>query len=192
MADRTLHPQHPPVTPFDVETTTGCLPPANFPYSRVIHGAHVLRRSRPGARCTKGVGRRDGGIWNAIRFALWTIRNHQRLQSAGNAALGYESRYDLCKCSGFWARSKHAIARNFYTYNSTEREKRSQIPLYAGAFGAGMISSVWLPGHRSAWEDGAYAALGQAVYGSGINWVSEFAIDILRKVTSNRYPRTPD
>jgi hypothetical protein len=49
-----------------------------------------------------------------------------------------------------------------------------------------------MPGHRNAWKDGAYAALGQAVYGSGINWVSEFAIDILRKITDKRYPKTPE
>jgi hypothetical protein len=131
----------------------------------------------------EGYGMRFGS-----RYGQFLVTN--ALQSAGNAALGYESRYDLCKCKGFWRRSKHALARNFYTYNFTERERRIQIPLYAGAFGAGMISSTWLPGHRNVWKDGAYAALGQALYGSGVNWLSEFAIDILRNITGKRYPRT--
>jgi hypothetical protein len=52
-----------------------------------------------------------------------------------------------------------------------------------------MISSVWLPGHRNIWKDGAYSALNQMWIGSGVNWVSEFAIDILRKVSKKRYPR---
>lgn len=159
-------------------------------------GSYMARMFSAGVDQARGVPKEWGGGMEGYgtrfgsRYGQFVITN--ALQSAGNAALGYESRYDLCKCSGFWARSKHAIARNFYTYNSTEREKRSQIPLFAGAFGAGMISSVWLPGHRSAWEDGAYAALGQAAYGSGINWVSEFAIDILRKITRKRYPKVPE
>ncbi len=36
---------------------------------------------------------------------------------------------------------RHAIVRNFVTYNRTEREHRPQIALYAGAMGAGMVSS---------------------------------------------------
>jgi hypothetical protein len=159
-------------------------------------GAYVARGFSAGIDQARGVPSEWGGGMDAYgtrfgsRYGQFVITN--ALQSAGNAALGYETRYDLCKCSGFWPRSKHAIARNFYTYNSTERERRAQIALYAGAFGAGMISSVWLPGHRNAWTDGAYAALGQAVYGSGINLVSEFAIDILRKITGKRYPKTPE
>ena len=108
--------------------------------------------------------------------------------SLGNAALGYESRYDFCRCKGLERRSLHALARNFVTYNRTEKHLRPAIPLYAGSFGAGMISSAWLPGHRNVWKDGAYSALVQAGYGSAINWVSEFSLDILRKITGNRYP----
>jgi hypothetical protein len=159
-------------------------------------GSYVARMFSAGIDQVRGVPSQWGGGMDAYglrfgsRYGQFVITN--TLQSAGNAMLGYETRYDLCKCKGFWPRSKHAIARNFYTYNATERERRPQIPLYAGAFGAGMISSIWLPGHRSSWTDGAYAALGQAAYGSGINWVSEFAFDILHKVTGRRYPKTPD
>jgi hypothetical protein len=137
-----------------------------------------------------GGGMEGYGLRFGSRYGQFVVAN--TLQSAGNAVLGYESRYDLCKCKGFWDRTKHAVARNFYTYNSTEQERRPQIPLYAGSFGAGMISSIWLPGHRNTWKDGAYSALGQAAYGSGVNWVSEFAIDILRKVTGRRYPKVPE
>jgi len=157
-------------------------------------GAYIARMFSAGIDQARGVPPEWGGGMEAYgtrfgsRYGQFVITN--TLQSTGNALLGYEPRYDLCKCSGFWPRSKHAIARNFFTYNSSESQKRVQIPLFAGAFGAGMISSVWLPGHRNAWQDGAYAALGQAAYGSGINWVSEFAIDILRKITNKRYPKT--
>lgn len=184
--------------------TTHPLRPLDFQQRREVYlrqtfltaGSYVARMFSAGIDQARGVPSEWGGGMDAYglrfgsRYGQFVITN--TLQSAGNAIVGYETRYDLCKCRGFWPRSKHAIARNFYTYNSTEHERRPQIPLYAGSFGAGMISSVWLPGHRSSWKDGAYAALGQAAYGSGINWVSEFAFDILRKITGRRYPKMAD
>ena len=156
-------------------------------------GAYVARMFVGGIDQARGAPREWGGGMPGYgrrfgsRYGQFVIAN--TLHSAGNAALGYESRYDLCRCDGFWLRSRHAILRNFVTYNRTERGLRPAIPLYAGSFGAGMISSVWLPGHRNIWKDGAYSALNQMWIGSGVNWVSEFAIDILRKVSKKRYPR---
>jgi hypothetical protein len=132
-----------------------------------------------------GGGMRGYGLRLGSDYGQFVIANS--LQSAGNAALGFEVRYDLCRCVGFWPRTRHAIARNFVTYNRTGREWRPAIPLYGGSFGAGMISSIWLPGHRNPWKDGGYSALIQAGLGSGVNWASEFAIDILRKITDARY-----
>jgi hypothetical protein len=156
-------------------------------------GAYVARMFTAGIDQARDVPREWGGGMAAYglrfgsRYGEFVIANS--LQSAGNAALGYEPRYDLCRCTGFWPRTRHAIARNFVTYNRTERERRPAVPLYAGSFAAGMISSIWLPGHRNTWKEGAYSALIQAGLGSGVNWASEFAIDILRKVTKKRYPR---
>ena len=130
-----------------------------------------------------GYGRRFGS-----RYGQFVIAN--TLQTAGNAALEYESRYDLCRCTGFWPRTRHAVARNFYTYNRTEQERRPAIPLYAGSFGAGMISNVWLPGRHNTWAEGAYGLLFQAGIGSGYNFASEFAFDILRKLGIRNPPRT--
>ena len=132
-----------------------------------------------------GYGKRFG-----YRYGSFVIAS--TIESIGNAALGYENRYDFCRCKGFKNRSLHAIMRNFMTYNRTERELRPAIPLYAGSFAAGMASSTWLPGDRNVWKEGAYSALIQAGYGSGVNWVSEFSLDILRKITNNRYPKIKD
>lgn len=115
----------------------------------------------------------------ASRYGQFMIAN--TLQTVGNGALGFESRYDLCRCTGFWPRTRHAVARNFYTYNGTEWQKRPAIPLYAGSFGAGMIANTWLPGRHNTFLEGTYGALWQAGIGSGYNFVSEFALDILRK-----------
>ncbi len=100
----------------------------------------------------------------------------------GNAALKYEPRYDQCRCSGFWPRTEHAILRNFVTYNDSEQELRPQLALYGGAFGGGLISSVWKPHPRNALADGGWAVLGQAGYGSLLNIFIEFSTDINRKL----------
>ena len=67
------------------------------------------------------------------------------LAALGNAALKYEPRYDQCLCSGFGARTKHAILRNFVTYDGSEQHLRPQWALYGGAFGGGLVSDAWKP-----------------------------------------------
>jgi hypothetical protein len=100
----------------------------------------------------------------------------------GNTMLKYEPMYDQCQCSGFLPRTRHAILRNFVTYNSTEHELRPQWPLYAGAFAGGVISTTWRPSKYGVLTNGAFAMLGQASFGSLLNFFIEFAGDINRKL----------
>jgi hypothetical protein len=109
------------------------------------------------------------------------------LAALGNAALRYEPRYDQCRCSGIWPRTKHAIIRNFLTYNRSEQELRPQWALYGGAFGGGLVSSSWKPHPRDMWSDGAYAMLGQAGYGALLNFFIEFTGDINRKIGAKKH-----
>jgi hypothetical protein len=67
----------------------------------------------------------------------------------GNAALKYEPRYDQCRCSGFRPRTRHAILRNFLTYNRSEQELRPQWALYGGSW-RGLVSTAWKPRPRNA------------------------------------------
>jgi hypothetical protein len=132
-----------------------------------------------------------GGGWGAYgkRFASregqFIIANS--LAALGNAKLGYEVRYEECRCSGFLPRFKHAFGRNFYTYNRTETEKRPQWALYGGAFGAGMISAAWLPNH-AVLRDGVLGVAGQAAWGTLLNFFIEFAPDINRKLGAKKMP----
>src|ERR1700758_4772348 len=64
-----------------------------------------------GAPSTWGGGMEGLSKRFASRYGQFVIRN--TLKSAGDAALGYEPRYDLCRCDGFWNRTKHAIIRDF-------------------------------------------------------------------------------
>jgi hypothetical protein len=104
------------------------------------------------------------------------------LAALGNAALKYEPRYDQCRCSGLLPRTRHAILRNFLTYNASETQLRPQWALYAGSLGGGMISTAWKPHPRNAFAEGGRAMLGQAAFGTLLNFFIEFAGDINRKI----------
>jgi hypothetical protein len=108
------------------------------------------------------------------------------LAALGNAALGYEPRYDQCNCTGFRTRTLHAILRNFVTYNGGERGLRPQWALYGGAFAGGVIATEWKPRPRNALANGGMAVLGQAGYGALLNLFIEFSSEINRKLGGKR------
>lgn len=100
----------------------------------------------------------------------------------GNAALKYDPRYDQCRCTGLWPRTRHAILRNFLTYDESERQLRPQWALYGGSFGGGLLSTAWKPHPRNAFAEGGRAMLGQAGYGVLLNLFIEFSTDINRAI----------
>jgi hypothetical protein len=108
------------------------------------------------------------------------------LAALGNAALHYEPRYDQCRCSGFWPRTRHAIVRNFLTYDRSEQELRPQWGLYGGAFGGGMIATAWKPHSRNAFAEGGIAMAEQAGFGAALNFFIEFSTEINRKIWVRR------
>lgn len=118
----------------------------------------------------EGYGRRVGS-----EYARTAIQNV--FSTAGNFALRYEPRYDRCHCIGLGPRTKHALVRNFLTYNHSETEFRPQFALYGAALGAGMLSSTWQPGTK-VWHEGYEGVLTQAAFGMLSNWVGEFAPEI--------------
>jgi hypothetical protein len=112
------------------------------------------------------------------RQAQFIIQNS--LTSLGNGLLGWEPRYDRCRCDRFWHRTRHAIVRNFVTYDRSEKSLRPQIMPYVGSFGASAIGTAWQAGNPR-WEVRGYqAVITQFFVGMGINWLGEFAPDISR------------
>ncbi|MFZ0420385.1 MAG: hypothetical protein WAM04_19940 [Candidatus Sulfotelmatobacter sp.] len=103
------------------------------------------------------------------------------LAALGNAKLGYEVRYDQCKCQGLWRRTRHAFIRNLVTYDRSEEHLRPQLALYAGAFGGGMISTAWKPSPKNAFVNGGRSAAEQVGWGTLLNFVTEFSWEINRK-----------
>ena len=103
------------------------------------------------------------------------------LAALGNGMLGYEVRYDQCKCTGFWARTRHALVRNLMTYDRSEEHLRPQFALYGGAFGGGLVSTAWKPHPRNAFAEGGRAMGGQLAWGTVLNFITEFSREINRK-----------
>jgi hypothetical protein len=109
------------------------------------------------------------------------------LTSLGNAAVGFEPRYDRCHCEGAWPRIRHAVVRNYITYGGTDdRGIRPQIMSYAAAFGAGVTVASWEPNDPSVLTKGYQSMVTQAWVGVVVDALAEFAPDIKRKFQKNK------
>ena len=154
-----------------------------FQQTFLTAGSYVARGFSAGIDQTRGSPHEWGGGFAgygrryAARYGEFVVQNS--IVSAGNTWLGYEPRYDFCRCDGFWRRTRHAISRNFVAYNRSESQLRPQVPMYTAAFAAGVLYNTWLPGQHDIWRGGALSMLSQAGIGSGYNVVSEFSLDIL-------------
>ncbi len=151
--------------------------------------AYWKRMFQAGVDQARGAPYQWGGGWGGYgkRFAS---REGQFIAAnsfaaLGNAKLGYEVRYEQCRCDGFRARVKHAIGRNFYTYDRAEVNKYPQWALYGGALTGGMLSAAWKPGHDPL-KEGVYGVIGQAAYGTLLNFAIEFSRDINRKLGAKK------
>jgi hypothetical protein len=101
------------------------------------------------------------------------------LTSLGNAVVGFEPRYDRCRCNGTWPRFRHAFVRNFITYGGADDKAiRPQIMSYAAAFGAGVTVASWEPDNPSVLTRGYQSMATQAWVGVVVDALAEFAPDI--------------
>ena len=164
-----------------------------FEQTLATPGAYMKRMFAAGIDQVRGAPPQWDDGWDGYveRFASreGQFISANSLAALGNAALRYEPRYDQCRCHGFWPRTRHAILRNFLTYNHSEQQLRPQWALYGGSFGGGLISTAWKPHPRNAFAEGGRAMLGQAGYGSLLNFFIEFSTDMNRKIgakTRNR------
>jgi hypothetical protein len=125
----------------------------------------------------------DGWAGYAERFASreGQFITANSLAALGNAALGYEVRYDQCKCHGLWPRTRHAFIRNLVTYDRSEEHLRPQWALYGGAFGGGAVSTTWKPGSHNVFAEGGQAMAEQIGWGTLLNFFTEFSREINRK-----------
>jgi hypothetical protein len=148
-------------------------------------GAYLKRAFGAGIDQASGTPRQwDDGVGGYMeRFASreGQFITANTLAALGNAKLGYEVRYDKCKCDGLWPRTRHALLRNLMTYDRSEEHLRPQWALYGGAFGGGAVSVAWKAGSPNAFSEGARAMGGQLAWGTLLNFVTEFSREINRK-----------
>jgi hypothetical protein len=114
------------------------------------------------------------------RQAEFVIQNS--VISLGDGLLGWEPRYDRCRCQGFWPRTRHAIIRNFVTYDRTEKSLRPQLFPYLGAFIGNVTATAWEPGNSEWQVKGVQGVITQVPIGMGINFIGEFAPEITRVI----------
>jgi hypothetical protein len=112
------------------------------------------------------------------RQAEFVIQNS--VISLGDGLVGWEPRYDRCRCSGLWPRTRHAMVRNFVTYDRTEKSLRPQLFTYAGAFAGAVTATTWEAGTINWRVEGYQAAITQVPIGIGINLIGEFAPEVVR------------
>ena len=112
------------------------------------------------------------------RQAEFIIQNS--VISLGDGLLGWEPRYDRCRCTGFWSRTRHAFVRDFVTYDRTDNNLRPQLFTYLGAFAGAVTATAWEPGHNEWQVKGYQAVFTQVPVGFAINWIGEFAPEIAR------------
>jgi hypothetical protein len=102
--------------------------------------------------------------------------------SLGQGLVGWEPRYDRCRCDGAWPRFRHAFIRNFITYSHDERSIRPNIMPFAAAFGAGAIGATWNPNNPTITVKGYQSAITQSWVGVITNSIGEFAPDVKKKL----------
>jgi len=131
----------------------------------------------------------DGASGFAKRLGSLQASNiiQNSLTALGNAAAGFEPRYDRCRCEGAWPRIRHAVVRNFITYGGRDDKAiRPQIMSYAAAFGAGVTVASWEPDNPSVLPRGYQSVVTQAWVGVVVDALAEFAPDVKRMLHKNR------
>jgi len=108
------------------------------------------------------------------------------VSSLGNGLIGWEPRYDRCRCSGLWPRTRHAIVRNFVTYDRTGKSLRPQLFPYVGAFAGSVVATTWQPGTPRWQVKGYQAVITQVPVGIGVYWLGEFAPEIVRVLRGSK------
>lgn len=84
------------------------------------------------------------GLGKRTAFSLGRLGLRSTFNVVGHVALHTEPRYDRCKCTGFGARTAHAVRRTFIVRTDAGGE-RIHIGNFASAYATNLISNQWLP-----------------------------------------------
>ena len=112
-------------------------------------------------------------------FGRYLVQN--TIQYGSAVALHEDPAYYRCECTGLWHRTGHALLSTF-TARRASGKRTFAISAVLGAYGGGMISTLWYPSRYTPLSDGVRIAN----YGwggtFGVNLATEFWPDVRRKV----------
>ena len=115
----------------------------------------------------------------ASQFARFTISG--TVQSSMAAALGYDTRYHRCNCTGGWKRTEHALSRTFVTYDSSGRRK-FDLPGLSGIYAGSIPMMDWYPRGYSPLTNGVRNGNIAVGVTAGIYLIREFSPKLRNKL----------
>jgi hypothetical protein len=168
--------------------------PANAPARPERFSEYVLSTVGPvpllGEAAGAGIGqwmnapKEWGQGWNAFGKRYWSNLAYngvrQTITYGGSLALGEDTRYFACRCSGFWARTGHALASTF-TARHRGGSNSFSFSSTAGVIGAAAISSMWGP---PSWK-----GAGNIAENAGISFASTAALNVVREFLPDIFHR---
>jgi hypothetical protein len=101
------------------------------------------------------------------------------------AAMGTDSRYFACGCTGFFRRSGHAIRMTFLTYNRGGHETLD-LPQLSAAYGSTMVEATWWPHHYSALVQGVQTGHIEVGLIAAVHLAQEFSPEFKRILHLNK------
>jgi hypothetical protein len=119
-----------------------------------------------------GYARRTGSVWG--RFTLTST-----YEAAGAAALGQETRYVRCRCSGWAPRLGYAVASSLVTQDRNGRIVPAAARI-GGEFAAGYTAKLWLPPSYQSDSRIARSVLFQTGFRGMVNALREFSPELKR------------
>jgi hypothetical protein len=113
----------------------------------------------------------------ASQFGLVVTQNS--IHDGGEALMHYESRYVPSGETGFWRRTAYAVEMSFLTYDQ-RGHKQLDLAQIAGAYGSGVISTVWYPKRYTPLVQGIQTGHLQFGFVMGTNLYEEFSPQLQR------------
>jgi hypothetical protein len=128
----------------------------------------------------------------AQRYASrWTrLAVRHSIQLSADIAFKTDPRYDRCDCTGFRARTGHAIKRVFVQRRDNGGEMIS-VSRLAGAYVTPMITDQWYPDRLNTWSHKMQSGSMFLGWRAAHNFLKEFWPEITRPLKRNRNQKGP-
>ena len=135
-------------------------------------GGQITNDPKEWGRTWEGYGKRVGTM-----FAMFTIQ--EAVHQGGDALLRYDPRYFRCRCAGFGPRTWNALKMTFLAYDGAGK-KHVDWPQLMGAYGSGMLVTLWYPKRYDPLVQGVQMGHAQMGLVFGVNMVREYNQELKR------------